>query len=314
MPPVKVDGFWSLTMYDGDRFFVPNALNRYTLSQRDNLMANADGSVDIYLQADSPGKDKEANWLPAPKGKFSVMLRLYWPKEGPASILDGSWKTASGSKPRNRGAGRVDRRTNTVVGMGVACSGMGDPADDTLCRRRGLCCCGRRGSPDRHRLCRRVPRRGRRTPHRRALRHAGPGRRSHGYRGGADRLGDDRSSGGKGRAGTRHRVRRGHDRDERHRWPVPAFGGRAPSRTGISAPGGERRLGRPGRAHHPDAGGAERRRDRSRTDVQHTAACLRRYRFAGPLRLVHLRPDRAAPRLLPSARSRRRGCARGVAL
>ena len=90
LPPVN--GFWSLTMYDGDRFLVPNALDRYTLSQRDELMTNADGSVDIYLQADSPGNDKEANWLPAPKGKFSVMLRLYWPKEGPVSILDGSWK------------------------------------------------------------------------------------------------------------------------------------------------------------------------------------------------------------------------------
>jgi hypothetical protein len=66
MPPVN--GFWSLTMYDGDRFFVPNPLDRYTLSQRDELVANADGSVDIFLQAVSPGKDKEANWLPAPKG------------------------------------------------------------------------------------------------------------------------------------------------------------------------------------------------------------------------------------------------------
>jgi hypothetical protein len=90
MPPVN--GFWSLTMYDGDRFFVPNALNRYTLSQRDTFDANGDGSVDIYLQADSPGKAKEANWLPAPKAKFSVMLRLYWPKNGPVSILDGTWK------------------------------------------------------------------------------------------------------------------------------------------------------------------------------------------------------------------------------
>ena len=73
MPPVN--GFWSLTMYDANRFFVPNPLNRYTLSQRDHLPASADGSVIIYLQADSPGKDKEANWLPAPEGKFSVMLR-----------------------------------------------------------------------------------------------------------------------------------------------------------------------------------------------------------------------------------------------
>jgi hypothetical protein len=92
MPPVN--GFWSLTMYDGDRFFVPNSLNRYTLSQRDKLVANDDGSVDIYLQAESPGKDKEANWLPAPKAKFSVMLRMYWPKDGRVSILDGTWKPA----------------------------------------------------------------------------------------------------------------------------------------------------------------------------------------------------------------------------
>jgi hypothetical protein len=90
MPPVN--GFWSLTMYDGDHFFVPNSLNRYTLSQRDKLVANDDGSVDIYLQADSPGKDKEANWLPAPKAKFTVMLRMYWPKDGQVSILDGTWK------------------------------------------------------------------------------------------------------------------------------------------------------------------------------------------------------------------------------
>jgi hypothetical protein len=90
MPPVN--GFWSLTMYDANRFFVPNPLNRYTISQRDNLVANDDGSVNIYLQADSPGKDKEANWLPAPKAKFGVMLRMYWPKNGPVSILDGTWK------------------------------------------------------------------------------------------------------------------------------------------------------------------------------------------------------------------------------
>jgi hypothetical protein len=90
LPPV--DGFWSLTMYDADYFFVPNALDRYTVSQRNKLKPNADGSVDLYVQADSPGKDKEQNWLPAPKGKFILMMRLYWPKETPPSILDGSWK------------------------------------------------------------------------------------------------------------------------------------------------------------------------------------------------------------------------------
>jgi hypothetical protein len=55
-------------------------------------VTNADGSVDLYLQADSPGEAKEANWLPAPKGDFVPMLRLYWPKEQTPSILNGSWK------------------------------------------------------------------------------------------------------------------------------------------------------------------------------------------------------------------------------
>ena len=89
MPPV--DGFWSLTMYNDQYFFVPNPLNRYTLSARNKFVANADGSVDLYLQSDSPGKAKEANWLPAPKGKFIPMLRLYWPKKTPPSIIDGTW-------------------------------------------------------------------------------------------------------------------------------------------------------------------------------------------------------------------------------
>ena len=67
LPPAEA--FWSLTMYDDDFFFVPNPINRYDLAQRDKLIANPDGSVDLYLQAESPGKDKEANWLPAPEGQ-----------------------------------------------------------------------------------------------------------------------------------------------------------------------------------------------------------------------------------------------------
>ena len=90
LPPVN--GFWSLTMYDAKFFFVPNPINRYTLSARNKFVTNPDGSIDLYLQADSPGKAKEANWLPAPKAKFIPMLRLYWPTEAPPSILDGSWK------------------------------------------------------------------------------------------------------------------------------------------------------------------------------------------------------------------------------
>ena len=89
MPPVN--GFWSLTMYDAKFFFVANPLNRYTLSARNKLKKNADGSVDLFLQHESPGKDKESNWLPAPEGKLVLMLRMYWPKETPPSLLDGTW-------------------------------------------------------------------------------------------------------------------------------------------------------------------------------------------------------------------------------
>ena len=94
-PPVKA--FWSLTLYDPDFFFVPNSINRYELSQRNKFITNPDGSVDMYLQADSPGKAKEANWLPAPKGKFALVMRMYWPTTTPPSIVDGSW-TPPGAK------------------------------------------------------------------------------------------------------------------------------------------------------------------------------------------------------------------------
>lgn len=89
-PPVNA--FWSITMYNGDYFFVDNPLNKYTVSPRNNLKYNADGSLDIYFQNESPGKDKEANWLPTPKSKFILMMRLYWPKETAPSILDATWK------------------------------------------------------------------------------------------------------------------------------------------------------------------------------------------------------------------------------
>jgi hypothetical protein len=88
-PPIK--GFWSLTMYDHEGFFVPNPLDRVDLSQRSKLNFNSDGSFDLYIQKDSPGKDKEANWLPSAEGDFGLILRLYWPNENAPSILDGSW-------------------------------------------------------------------------------------------------------------------------------------------------------------------------------------------------------------------------------
>jgi hypothetical protein len=89
MPPVR--GFWSLTMYNAQYFFVTNSLNRYTLSARNALKADPDGTIALFIQASSPGPEKEANWLPAPNGRFVLMLRLYWPKERPPSMLDGTW-------------------------------------------------------------------------------------------------------------------------------------------------------------------------------------------------------------------------------
>jgi hypothetical protein len=90
-PPVH--GFWSITMYQIDQgwWFVANPLNKFTVSPRDNPKPNADGSLTLYFQNESPGKDKEANWLPAPKGDFLPMLRMYWPKQTSPSIIDGSW-------------------------------------------------------------------------------------------------------------------------------------------------------------------------------------------------------------------------------
>jgi hypothetical protein len=88
-PPVE--GFWSITMYDASYFFVANPINRYSISPRQALKANADGSIDLYIQKDSPGADKEANWLPAPAGKFILMLRMYWPDESSPSIVNGTW-------------------------------------------------------------------------------------------------------------------------------------------------------------------------------------------------------------------------------
>jgi hypothetical protein len=90
LPPVH--GFWSVTMYDDKYFFVSNPLNRYSISPRQNLKTNPDGSTDLYIQKDSPGADKESNWLPAPAGRFILMLRMYWPNESDPSIIDGSWK------------------------------------------------------------------------------------------------------------------------------------------------------------------------------------------------------------------------------
>jgi hypothetical protein len=86
LPPVNE--FWSVTVYDLQGFTVPNPTNRYTLGDRSNLKLNADRSLDIYLQSESPGADKEANWLPTPPQPFSLHARLYSPRR---SAIDGTW-------------------------------------------------------------------------------------------------------------------------------------------------------------------------------------------------------------------------------
>ncbi|MHA7132418.1 DUF1254 domain-containing protein [Oerskovia turbata] len=86
LPPVAA--FWSVTMYDGEGFQVANALDRFALGDRDDLVFNADGSLDLHLQHESPGVDRESNWLPAPRGPLGVTLRLYAPLP---QALDGRW-------------------------------------------------------------------------------------------------------------------------------------------------------------------------------------------------------------------------------
>jgi len=85
-PPTEA--FWAVSVYDDARHFVANPLKRYNRGDQDGLAANPDGSLDLYLQKDSPGKDKEANWLPTPPGDFIAMLRIYWPKQ---DVLDRRW-------------------------------------------------------------------------------------------------------------------------------------------------------------------------------------------------------------------------------
>ena len=86
LPPNSA--FWSLTMGDARNHFVPNPINRYSVSDRSALVRNANGSVDIYIQNTAPA-DNESNWLPAPSGKFILWLRVYLPGK---AILDGKYK------------------------------------------------------------------------------------------------------------------------------------------------------------------------------------------------------------------------------
>ncbi|WP_413301103.1 DUF1254 domain-containing protein [Bacillus sp. 1P10SD] len=87
LPPVNA--FWSLSMYGSDLFFVANPINRFTIGDRtEGLKYNEDGSLDIYIQNTAP-EGKESNWLPAPKGNFVIMLRMYMPKQ---NVLDGTYE------------------------------------------------------------------------------------------------------------------------------------------------------------------------------------------------------------------------------
>jgi len=96
MPPVTA--FWSITMYDGKtQLLIENPINRYLINSPmlPNMETNADGSLTLYIQNKTPGADKEANWLPAPDGPIYLVMRLYWPKTTPPSILpagEGTWQ------------------------------------------------------------------------------------------------------------------------------------------------------------------------------------------------------------------------------
>jgi len=96
LPPVNA--FWSVTMYDGKtQFLIENPIGRYLINSpmMPQMKKNADGSLTLYVQNASPGKEKEANWLPAPKGPIYMVMRLYWPKTEAPSILppgEGTWK------------------------------------------------------------------------------------------------------------------------------------------------------------------------------------------------------------------------------
>jgi hypothetical protein len=96
LPPVNA--FWSVTMYDGKtQLLIKNPIDRYLVNSPmlPGMKKNKDGSLTLYIQKDSPGKDKEANWLPAPDGPIYMVMRLYWPKTEPPSILppgEGTWQ------------------------------------------------------------------------------------------------------------------------------------------------------------------------------------------------------------------------------
>ncbi len=86
LPPVRA--FWSVTAYDKDGYFIANPISRYAIGDRDPLKFNPDGSLDLDVQNQNPGLDRQSNWLPSGDGPFNLTFRLYWPTP---AILDGSW-------------------------------------------------------------------------------------------------------------------------------------------------------------------------------------------------------------------------------
>ena len=103
--------FWSITLYDQEGFQVANTLNRFAVSSWMPFSFNPDGSLDLYFQNESPGSDKEANWLPAPKGPFNLTMRLYAPK---SEVLTGKWNPPPVVKVR-----RGPKPAGSVSGIGA---------------------------------------------------------------------------------------------------------------------------------------------------------------------------------------------------
>ena len=123
LPPVNA--FWSITMYDGEtQLLIDNPINRYLINSTmlPDLKTNADGSLTLFIQHESPGKDRESNWLPAPAGPMFLVMRLYWPKAEAPSVLpvgQGSWQPPGIVPVRNARAQDVtrlgDKSLETVV-------------------------------------------------------------------------------------------------------------------------------------------------------------------------------------------------------
>ena len=138
LPPVNA--FWSITMYDSkSRALVPNPINRYLINSPmlEDLKRNADGGLTLFVQHESPGEDKESNWLPAPAGAFYMVMRLYWPKP---DALNGTWTpplawpegtTQQESVPVPEGAGTAQEVKPSVLAQAAEAR---DGASDSLGR------------------------------------------------------------------------------------------------------------------------------------------------------------------------------------